>query len=129
VRGSVDDRPASIVLFAGDLDRSVLFYRALGIPLEDEDHGDGRLHAACDLNGVHVAVIGGVGAGGAVVHRSPGSTFVGFWVDSLDETISRVTATGAPVVAAHEVCPWGCRYVVADPDGRAVEINQEGHCP
>ena len=121
-------RTASIVLFARDLDRCVAFYRALGIPLGVEDHGDGRLHAACDLDGVHMAVIDGAGEGEAPAHRAAGSTFVGYWVDSLDETVPRLVAAGGSVLVGHELCPWGCRCVVADPDGRSVEVNQQGHC-
>ena len=29
---------------------------------------------------------------------------------------------------AHQKMEWGCRAVVTDPDGRAVELNQQGHC-
>lgn len=47
---------ASLVLFVADLDRAAAFYRALGIDLDDEDHGDGPVHAAADVAGVHVEV-------------------------------------------------------------------------
>ena len=33
------------------------------------------------------------------------------------------------MLTGHEQMPWGCRMVAEDPDGRAVEINQRGHCP
>jgi hypothetical protein len=32
------------------------------------------------------------------------------------------------LLAEHEQMPWDRRIVVEDPDGRAVEINQRGHC-
>jgi hypothetical protein len=31
-------------------------------------------------------------------------------------------------MSGHERMDWGCRVVVQDPDGRAVELNQRGHC-
>jgi hypothetical protein len=47
---------------------------------------------------------------GVAGFRQAGTVFPGFWV------------------ADHQERDWGCRVIVADPDGRAVEINQRGHC-
>jgi catechol 2,3-dioxygenase-like lactoylglutathione lyase family enzyme len=120
---------ASIVVFTEHLHRSVAFYRALGVPLEDEDHGDGFLHAAGELGGVHVAVLPASAPGGSGEWRAGGSTFVGLWVPSLDAAMAALEPVGAELLLAHQECDWGCRFVVADPDGRAVEVNQRGHCP
>lgn len=60
--------------------------------------------------------------------RTAGSTFVGFYVESLDRTLEAVQRLGGEVLVDHEVRDWGCRIVVEDPDGRAVEINQRDHC-
>lgn len=99
---------------------------------EDEDHGDGRLHAAADVRGVHIAVFPCSGASGAgpsaAGWRANGSTFVGFYVPSLDEAVASLRALGSKVLVEHQVCEWGCRAVAEDPDGRAVEVNQRGHC-
>jgi lactoylglutathione lyase len=119
---------ASIVVFTEHLDQTVAFYRALGVPLDDEDHGDGFGHAAGDMNGIHVAVLPAT-TPGHTGWRAAGSTFVGVWVPSLEETAAELERLGATVLLGHEDCEWGCRIVVADPDGRAVEVNQRGHCP
>ncbi len=122
---------ASMVLFAADLERTVDFYRLLGIPLEHERHEDGPAHAASKVGAVHVAVYQAEPArpaGPVPGFRQTGSTFTGFYVDSLDDTVAALAGWGAPVLTAHEVRPWGCRAVVTDPDGRAVEINQRNHC-
>jgi predicted enzyme related to lactoylglutathione lyase len=119
---------ASIVVFTEHLQRSVAFYRALGVPLEDEDHGDGLVHAAGDMNGVHVAVLPASSAGAAGRWTAAGSTFVGLWVPSLDAALAALQPLGAEVLREHEDCEWGCRVIVADPDGRAVEVNQRDHC-
>jgi hypothetical protein len=60
--------------------------------------------------------------------RDAGSSFPGFYVTSLDDTVAALTSQGASVLAAHQARDWGCRAVVADPDGRPVEINQCDHC-
>lgn len=119
---------ASIVLFTGHLQRSVAFYRALGVPLEDEDHGDGDVHAAGDMNGVHVAVLPASSAGASGGWKAAGSTFVGLWVQSLEAALAALEPLGAEVLREHEDCEWGCRVIVTDPDSRAVEVNQRDHC-
>ncbi len=118
---------ASMVLFAADLERTVSFYRLLGIPLEQERHDDGPAHAASELGSVHFAVYEGSPAA-PPGFRQAGSTFAGFQVDSLDDAVAALAGWGAEVLIAHEVRPWSCRAVVTDPDGRAVEINQRNHC-
>ncbi len=60
--------------------------------------------------------------------RTKGSTFVGFYVESLDDTAASLRALGAKILVDHEVREWGCRFIAQDPDGRAVEINQRSHC-
>jgi hypothetical protein len=118
---------ASIVVFSEQPERTSAFYRALGVVLEDEDHGDGVIHAAGEVGGVHVAVLPAVTAGRTPGWRAGGSTFAGFWVASLDSTAGALLALGAETLGGHEEMPWGCRVVVADPDGRAVEVNQRHH--
>jgi predicted enzyme related to lactoylglutathione lyase len=119
---------ASLVLFAADIGRTVAFYRAVGVLLEDEDHGEGPVHAAAEVGEVHVAVYAAQAPGRHPARRAGGSDFPGFYVDDLDAGLAAVTALGAPLLSAHERMPWGCRVVVEDPDGRAVEINDRQHC-
>jgi predicted enzyme related to lactoylglutathione lyase len=119
---------ASLVLFTAEVDRTVAFYRAVGVPLEDEDHGEGPVHAAAEVGDVHMAVYAAREPGRHPARRAGGSDFPGFYVDALDTALAAVTALGAPVLSGHEQMPWGCRVVVEDPDGRAVEINDRGHC-
>ena len=120
---------ASLVLFSGRIDKAVAFYRTVGLDLDCEEHGDGALHFAVDVGGVHFAILDATGGRGrAPSWRLPGSSFPGFWVPSLADTVSALAAQGAPVLVEHELREWGCRAVLEDPDGRAVEINQRDHC-
>ena len=120
---------ASIVVFTEDLEQTVAFYRAIGFPLDDEDHGDGFVHAAGEMGDVHVAVLPAASPGSTAGWRAAGSTFVGLWVPSLEAVTSALEPLGVKVLQDHQDREWGCRIVVADPDGRAVELNQRDHCP
>jgi lactoylglutathione lyase len=119
---------ASLVLFATHSSATAAFYRALGLDLADEHHDDGPLHFATELGTVHFAIYPAEAPGRARERRSGGSFFPGFYVESLDRTADALAAIGATVLTGHEHMPWGCRIVAEDPDGRAVEINQRGHC-
>jgi hypothetical protein len=99
---------ASIVVFTEHLDQSVAFDRSLGVPLEDEDHSDGFIHAAGEMGGVHVAVLPSSAPGGAAGWRAAGSTFVGLRVPSLDA-----------VMAALELLAPKCSAVTRTASGAA----------
>jgi lactoylglutathione lyase len=123
---------ASLVVFAGDAVRTAAFCRAVGVPLETETHHEGPDHVAAELGAIHVAVYQAESPGRAAGRRDGGSTFAGFSVDSLDGVATALAELDATVLTGHERMPWGCRIVAADPDGRAVEINDHdhdhGHC-
>jgi lactoylglutathione lyase len=120
---------ASIVLFAAEVDKTAEFYRAIGLELEHEDHGEGPVHFAMELGGVHFAIYPTEVNGRAPARRAAGSSFPGFYVAALDEVAGALRRMGATVLTEHEQMPWGCRVVVEDPDGRAIEINDRTHCP
>ena len=120
---------ASLVLFATNAQNTGDFYRAIGLDLAEELHEEGPVHLAVELGPVHFAIYEAAVPGRAPERRSSGDTFPGFYVESLDEVTNALRQLGAPLVREHEVMPWGCRIVVQDPDGRAVEVNQKEHCP
>lgn len=121
---------SSLVLFTSDQAAASAFYRAVGVPLESEDH-DGELHQAAEVGSVHVAIYGADGGLGDRARGlgAGGSDFPGFYVDSLDVLTAALISLDTPLLHSHETKPWGCRIIAEDPDGRAIEINQRGHCP
>lgn len=120
---------ASLVLYAADTAATAAFYRSIGLELADEDHGEGPAHFATELGPVHFAIYPAQAPGRAGERRSGGSFFPGFYVQSLDRAVEALARAGASMLTGHEQMPWGCRVVVEDPDGRAVEVNQQEHCP
>ncbi len=121
---------ASLVLFAADTGVTGEFYRAIGLDLEEELHEEGSaVHLAVELGPVHFAIYEAATPGHAPERRSVGDMFPGFYVGSLDDVTTALRRLGAPIIREHEDMPWGCRIVVRDPDGRAVEVNQKEHCP
>src|SRR5580693_7529899 len=84
---------ASLVLYAGRPAATAAFYRALGLGLEDEDHGEGP---------VHFAVYPAEAAGRAGERRSGGSVFPGFYVESLDRAAEALAEVSAPILTSHE---------------------------
>jgi lactoylglutathione lyase len=120
---------SSLVLSAADPKATSEFYRAIGLELEEELHEEGTpVHLAVELGSVHFAIYEAVRPGRAPERNSAGDTFPGFYVDSLDEVTVALQRIGAHFIREHEDMPWGCRIVAQDPDGRAVEVNQKGHC-
>jgi lactoylglutathione lyase len=119
---------ASLVLFAADVSKTERFYRAIGLELEREDHGEGPVHFAAELGGVHFAIYPTEMGGRAPALRAAGGSFPGFYVAALDEVTESLRSMGARVLREHEQMPWGCRVVVEDPDGRAIEVNDRAHC-
>ena len=102
---------ASLVLFAGRPTVTAAFYRALGLVLEDEDHGEGPVHFATEVGAVHFAIYPAEAAGRAGENRSGGSVFPGFYVESLDRAAEALAEVDAPILTGHEEMPWGCRIV------------------
>ena len=115
----------ALILFSPRLEQAIAFYRAIGVPLEEEKHDDeGPLHYACELGSTHMAIYGTDAAKGgrAAEWRSGGSGYFGFAVDSLTDAVEAARRVGARILQEPEEYPWGPRALVEDPDGRVVEI-------
>lgn len=119
----------ALVIYAADTGRTAAFYRAVGLDLAEEDHGEGPVHYATDLGGVHFAIYPAHEPGRSPARRAAGNSFPGFYVASLDRATAALAGLGSPLLQAHQQMPWGCRILAEDPDGRPVEVNQRGHCP
>jgi lactoylglutathione lyase len=97
---------ASLVLFAVEPEKTAGFYRAAGIALTNEDHGEGPVHFAAQVGSVHVAIYPAESSGRAPAARWGGSSFPGFYVDSLDAVTVELARLEAPLLSGHEEMPW-----------------------
>jgi catechol 2,3-dioxygenase-like lactoylglutathione lyase family enzyme len=113
-----------LVLRTEDLDRSVRFYRALGLEFAQEQHGDGPVHYACEL-GETVLELYPARPGSAPERRTAGATMIGFRVDSLSQTMHALAELDVAVLTAPSQSSTPSRAVVQDPDGRAIEIQEK----
>jgi catechol 2,3-dioxygenase-like lactoylglutathione lyase family enzyme len=112
-----------LVLRASDLEKSLAFYRALGLKFVQEQHGSGPVHYACDTGGMVIELYPGE-AGSAPDRKSGGATMIGFSVPALDETLKALADLGYAPLSPPKQSAWGRRASVLDPDGRAVDISE-----
>lgn len=112
---------ALVVLRARDIDKTVAFYEAVTLAFVREQHGSGPVHYACTLGASVIEIYPAAGES-EPNRRAPGATMLGLRVDAVESAVERVCMLGATVItkptsgASH-------RWVVEDPDGRAVELT------
>lgn len=114
-------RLGPLVLYARVPGRTAAFYRALGVGFEAR--ADGR-HVA-EVDGLTVAIVEGRPGEIAAAMAVPGAAMIGLRVASVDDAILAMHQLGGTIVRHTEALDWGRRAVVADPDGRAVELTDE----
>ena len=107
-----------VVLRSSDIGRAAHFFGLLGIRFESEKHGSGPEHFAARL-GPTVLEIYPQGSETASVGMR-----LGFRVASVDAVVETVLREGGEVLMPPRHGPWGYRAVLADPDGRQVEISE-----
>ena len=108
---------AAVVLVCRDLQKSVAFYKALGVDLRETKHG-GTAHFTAGLAGVHFALYPNDG----VERGTQSAQTLGFMCTNLDAALSAVKALGGNVLSPASPKPWGITALVEDPDGRKVEL-------
>ena len=112
-----------LVLKTSKMEAMLHFYKALGLTFAQEQHGSGPVHHSCELAGTVLEIYPG-SEGIAPDRRNGGATSLGFRVPSVDATLAAVNIFGAVIITQPKDSQWGRRAVVADPDGRSVEISQ-----
>jgi catechol 2,3-dioxygenase-like lactoylglutathione lyase family enzyme len=116
-------------IFANDLQRSLDFYRLLGLSVPDPD---GPPHVAADLPGGNTLsfdteeTIAGMHPGWAPPTSSTSRLALAFGVGTpseVDALFEKITAAGHAGTLKPYDAPWGQRYAtVADPDGNWVDL-------
>lgn len=106
---------AAVVFTCKDLDKSVKFYRALGVDVRESKHG-GTVHFTCALVGVHFALYPGTDVG------PQSGCQLGLMITNLEGSLVATKALGATMLAPPTQKPWGITAMVEDPDGRKIEL-------
>jgi len=107
-----------VVIRSGDLERSAAFYAALGVRLGPERHGSGPPHLAGAVGAVVLEVFPRGEASDTIGVR------LGFRVPAVAAAVAAAAAAGGAIVSPPRPGRWGLRAVVADPDGRRVELTE-----
>jgi catechol 2,3-dioxygenase-like lactoylglutathione lyase family enzyme len=116
-------------IFCSDLQRSLEFYRLLGLPVPDPQ---GPPHVAVELPGGNTLsfdveeTIEGMHPGWTPPRSADSRLALALGVaapDQVDALFEKVTAAGHGGPLAPYDAPWGMRYAtVADPDGNWVDL-------
>ena len=107
-----------VVIYVADLAQSKQFYEVLGLVFEEEQHGKGPRHLACDMSGIVFEIYPC-----SATMPATNAVRLGFRVTSVDEAIECLKRAGIEPIKLPQDSPWGRRAVVRDPDGNTVEIT------
>jgi lactoylglutathione lyase len=107
-----------LVLKTRQVDQLRWFYSALGIELNEEQHGKGPVHYAGRAGDVVLEVY--PLTDNAALADS--TIRLGFAVASLSKIMEALQTLGIPVISSPAKSRWGFRAVVRDPVGRAIEL-------
>jgi uncharacterized glyoxalase superfamily protein PhnB len=116
-----------IEIVSADLDRSIAFYRLIGLEVPDAEgpHVEVELPGGNKLMFDTEETLATMHPGWAPP-TSPGRVTIGFGVDSpnsVDAVFDRVVGAGHEGSLAPFDAPWGQRYAtVKDPDGTSVDL-------
>lgn len=106
-----------LVLYARDIHRTASVYECLGLHFDEEQHGDGPIHLACEANGHVIEIYPGL-------DTSSRSALLGFEVSDLDDTKRNLEKAGVAIVRDIAVAGDQRRLIARDPDGREVFVQE-----
>ena len=91
-----------VVIYVADLAQSKQFYEVLGLVFEEEQHGKGPWHLACDMSGIVFEIYPC-----SATMPATNAVRLGFRVTSVDEAIECLKGAGIePIGNRLEYSPW-----------------------
>lgn len=109
-----------VVIRSPDMDRSVQFYKLLGLDFIKHRHGSGPEHCSCELGAVVLEIYPR-----QTDTDSTNSTRIGFQVLSVDTIVAELMKQRVKIISPPKDSSWGRRAVVVDPDGHCVELTEQ----
>ena len=114
---SASPTPNLLVIRSPDIERAVVFYRALGMEFILHSHGTGPKHYASETHGFVFEIYP---QRNETSHTT--NTRLGFTVESVDDLIGMLAELDVEIVTPAKDSEWGRRAVVRDLDGHIVEL-------
>ncbi len=114
---------SAVLLISKNPERLAAFYRdVVGLPIEEEDHGESEKHYGCELGDLHFAIhpienFEDTGHG-------TGSMKIAFTVFDIENFVKSVQEKGFEVEHAPRDMGFAKMTALTDPDGNYVEFTQ-----
>lgn len=109
-----------LALYARDIYKTAKVYECLGMSFDEERHGAGPVHLACDTVGQVIEIYPGL--------ETPSrSALLGFEVTDLEATRQNLRDAGAVIVKDIALVADERRLVAGDPDGREIFVQEAKH--
>lgn len=106
-----------VVIYSTKPEMIRAFYERLGMTFERERHGRGPEHFAAQLGELVFEIYP------APADEPPANSVrLGFGVVALDRLLETLLDAGGKLISEPLDSPWGRRAVVADPEGRRLEL-------
>lgn len=114
---------SAVLLVSKDPKRLADFYRDIvGLPLEDEEHGETDKHYGCELGDLHFAIhpLSNFEGGGTGV----GAVKLAFTVFDMSAFVKKVESKGFKVLYPPKDTGFSLMTALNDPDGNYIEFTQ-----
>ncbi|WP_422040294.1 VOC family protein [Roseibium sp.] len=106
-----------ITLYARDIHKTAKVYECLGANFDEEQHGEGPVHLACETNGQVLEIYPGL-------ETSSRSALLGFEVTDLEQTKKNLENAGAVIIRDIAIVADALRLIASDPDGRELFVQE-----
>ena len=110
-----------VVIKTSDPDELVKTYKAFGLTFDYHRHGNGPMHYANETNGITLEIYPL-----PKNKTEPDNTLrLGFKIKDLDSKIKNLEKLGIKIISTPAQTEWGYSAIIADQDGRKIELTQE----
>lgn len=114
---------SAVLLVSPDAPRLADFYRdVVGLPLEEEQHGDTKPHFGCELGDLHFAIHPTENFKNQ--KHGVGSVRLAFTVFDMPAFVAKVERSGYSLEYAPENRGFALMTALTDPDGNYIEFTQ-----
>ena len=114
---------SAVLLISKEPERLATFYRdVIGMPLEDEQHGETEKHYGCELGDLHFAIH--PVANFKDTGHGTGSVKLAFTVFDMSAFVERMKSLDIPLAYPPKDTGFAIMTALTDPDGNYVEFTQ-----